>query len=200
MLAQPNEDEEELNVTNHSIKHAKKLKETDLPDNEHDEARMQPEVVILDLPDVSDIPGQEHIHVPQILEMQDVTIASDDEEGVGIFGDDEDEDDDDVELFGTTGNDGDVNSMEEILLARSAEASGTDEDDEIMHRSGLEQTDEDGELLNEGSFDTAASGSDLDTSGTDEDDDLEDIGEEDEENNLYSLGGDNKKSLEEDNN
>ena len=199
MIAQPNE-EEDLNEQNHSIKHAKKLRDTDLPDNEHDEARMQPEEVILDLPDVSEIPGQEHIHVPRMREMQDVTIASDDEEGVGIFGDDDEEEEDIDEPLELTGGDADVSRMEQGLLARSAEASGTDEDDEIMERSGLDQTDEDGEPLNEGGFATDASGSDIDTSGIDEDDDLENIGEEDEENNLYSLGGDNKESLDEDNN
>ena len=199
MIAQPNE-EEDLNEQNHSIKHAKKLRDTDLPDNEHDEARMQPEVVILDLPDVSEIPGQEHIHVPRMREMQDVTIASDDEEGVGIFGDDDDEEEDIDEPLELTGSDADVSRMEQGLLARSAEASGLDEDDEIMERSGLDQTDEEGEPLNEGGFATDASGSDIDTSGIDEDDDLENIGEEDEENNIYSLGGDNKESLDEDNN
>lgn len=199
MTAQLNEDEA-LNEQNHSIKHAKKNLNTDLPDNEHDIARMQPEEVILDLPDVNEIPGQEHIHVPRMKEMQDVTIASDDEEGVGIFGDDEDEEDDFDEPLESTGGDGDVSRMEQGLLAKSADASGSDEDDEIMAISGLDDTDEDGDLLNEGSFDTDASGSDLDTSGTDEDDDLENIGEEDEENNLYSLGGDNKESLDEDNN
>ena len=199
MTAQLNEDEA-LNEQNHSIKHAKKNLNTDLPDNEHDIARMQPEEVILDLPDVNEIPGQEHIHVPRMKEMQDVTIASDDEEGVGIFGDDEDGEDDFDEPLESTGGDGDVSRMEQGLLGKSADASGSDEDDEIMAISGLDDTDEDGDLLNEGSFDTDASGSDLDTSGTDEDDDLENIGEEDEENNLYSLGGDNKESLDEDNN
>lgn len=199
MTAQPNEDEA-LNEQNHSIKHAKKNMNTDLPDNEHDTARMQPEEVILDLPDVSEIPGQEHIHVPRIKEMQDVTIASDDEEGVGIFGDEEDDEDDFDEPLELTGSDGDVSRMEQGLLTRSAEASGTDEDDEIMAISGLDDADEDGTLLNEGSFDTDVSGSDLDTSGTDEDDAMEEIGEEDEENNLYSLGGDANESLDEDNN
>ena len=198
MTAQPNEDGE-LNEQSHSIKHAKKNLNTDLPDNEHDIARMQPEEVILDLPDVSEIPGQEHIHVPRLKEMEDVTIASDDEEGVGIFGDDDEEEDDMDETFELTGSDGDVSRMEQGLLARSAEASGTDEDDEIMAQSGLDDADEDGTLLNEGSFDTNVSGSDLDTSGTDEDDAMEEIGEEDEENNLYSLGGDANESLDEDN-
>src|SRR5436190_14261130 len=41
-------------------------------------------------------------------------------------------------------------------------------------------------------------GADLDIPGAELDDDLEDLGEEDEENNYYSLGGDNHEDLEED--
>ncbi len=40
--------------------------------------------------------------------------------------------------------------------------------------------------------------SDLDIPGSELDDDMEDIGSEDEENNYYSLGGDNHNDLEED--
>ena len=40
---------------------------------------------------------------------------------------------------------------------------------------------------------------DLDIPGAELDDDLEIIGSEDEENNYYSLGGDNHNDLEEDN-
>lgn len=40
---------------------------------------------------------------------------------------------------------------------------------------------------------------DLDIPGADLDDDLEEIGSEDEENNYYSIGGDNHHNLEEDN-
>jgi hypothetical protein len=42
------------------------------------------------------------------------------------------------------------------------------------------------------------SGEDLDIPGSELDDDLEKIGSEDEENNYYSLGGDNHDDLEED--
>lgn len=42
-------------------------------------------------------------------------------------------------------------------------------------------------------------GSDLDVPGSELDDDQEDIGSEDEENNYYSLGGDNHNNLDEDN-
>jgi len=67
-----------------------KLLSQDLPDSVHDEERMQPEEVILDLPDVKDIPGQEHIVAPPLGALADTTISSDDEEGKGLFDDDED--------------------------------------------------------------------------------------------------------------
>lgn len=52
---------------------------------------------------------------------------------------------------------------------------------------------------NEKNFNQDKSGSDLDIPGSELDDDLEDIGSEDEENNGYSIGGDNHNDLEEDN-
>lgn len=52
-----------------------------------------------------------------------------------------------------------------------------------------EELDVEGDLL----------GDDLDVPGSDLDDEQEDIGSEDEENNYYSIGGDNHKDLEEDN-
>jgi len=63
----------------------------DLPDSPHDIERMQSEETTLDLPDVKDIPGQEHIHVPPLGELADTTISSDDEEGKGIWDDADDE-------------------------------------------------------------------------------------------------------------
>jgi hypothetical protein len=60
----------------------------DLPDSERDKERLQPETTIINLPDVDDIPGQEHIHVPSLGEISDTTISSDDEEGEDIFEDD----------------------------------------------------------------------------------------------------------------
>jgi hypothetical protein len=47
-------------------------------------------------------------------------------------------------------------------------------------------------------FDTPVSGSDLDIPGAELDDLQESIGSEDEENNYYSLGGDDHNDLEED--
>jgi len=52
--------------------------------------------------------------------------------------------------------------------------------------------------FNEKDFYDDVSGSDLDIPGSELDDELEFIGSEDEENNYYSLGGDNHNDLEED--
>ena len=52
--------------------------------------------------------------------------------------------------------------------------------------------------LNEKDFEDDVSGSDLDIPGAELDDNQENIGSEDEENNYYSLGGDNHNNLEED--
>src|SRR5688572_27336911 len=57
----------------------------DLPDTPQDQEKMKPESAIIDIPDVKDIPGQEHIIPPPMGELADNTAASDDEEGVGIF-------------------------------------------------------------------------------------------------------------------
>ena len=51
---------------------------------------------------------------------------------------------------------------------------------------------------NEKDFTDDVSGSDLDIPGAELDDKQEIVGSEDEENNLYSLGGDNHNDLEED--
>ncbi|MEJ7674128.1 MAG: hypothetical protein WKF59_15895 [Chitinophagaceae bacterium] len=64
----------------------------DLPDNLKDEEKMKPENMTIDLPDVEDIPGQENVKPMPIGELADTTISSDDEEGVGLFGDDDEDD------------------------------------------------------------------------------------------------------------
>ena len=80
-------------------------------------------------------------------------------------------------------------------------------EDEVKIVPGTEAdvTREDLHMLNatEGAYADAVqsntvTGEDLDVPGADEDDPNEDIGEEDEENNYYSLGGDNHENLEED--
>jgi len=52
--------------------------------------------------------------------------------------------------------------------------------------------------LNEKNFEEDMSGNDLDIPGSELDDQQESVGSEDEENNYYSLGGDNHNDLEED--
>ena len=47
-------------------------------------------------------------------------------------------------------------------------------------------------------FEDDLSGEDLDIPGSELDDDMEEIGSEDEENNYYSIGGNNHENLEED--
>lgn len=53
--------------------------------------------------------------------------------------------------------------------------------------------------LNQKDFEEDMSGADLDIPGADLDDKEENIGSEDEENNHYSIGGDNHSNLEENN-
>lgn len=162
-------------------------KSMDIHDSPQDEERMKEEVFTIDLPDVSDIPGQEHVHVPQLNQFADVTIASDDEEGAGLFKDDADVEDEDADLV--MGNEADVNPEEKKALRVASEDIISD-DNTLLREAALDNRDEEGDILNEGSSGTKISGDDLDVAGADEDNMDEEIGEEDEENNDYSLGGD----------
>jgi len=60
--------------------------------------------------------------------------------------------------------------------------------------SKLKEPNENGKN-NEKGFEEDMSGNDLDIPGSELDDDEENVGNEDEENNYYSLGGDNLKDL-----
>jgi hypothetical protein len=75
-------------------------------------------------------------------------------------------------------------SPEELELLDQA---GEEEEEVELRRAELDNTDADGTVLNEHSSHDAASGIDLDVPGSGDDDDNEEIGEEDEENNSYSL-------------
>jgi len=79
---------------------------------------------------------------------------------------------------------------DEIRIVPGTEADVTKEDLRILNAT-------EGAYAN-ASQSTTVTGEDLDVPGADEDDPNEDIGEEDEENNYYSLGGDNHDNLEED--
>ncbi|MEO6611378.1 MAG: hypothetical protein ABIT05_04570 [Chitinophagaceae bacterium] len=78
-------------------------------------------------------------------------------------------------------------SREEAALLEKSSVSQAGPDDEAWDRSTLDNTDEDGEELNE---ENEFSGKDLDVPGAEDDDEAEETGGEDEENNSYSLGGD----------
>ncbi|CAN5355377.1 hypothetical protein BH11BAC5_BH11BAC5_06130 [soil metagenome] len=77
-------------------------------------------------------------------------------------------------------------TKEELDLLDSA-GDENNQDDLNEQQAQLDDTDEDGEALNEG---TDLTGEDLDVPGADLDDDDEKIGEEDEENNSYSEADD----------
>ncbi|WP_276481131.1 hypothetical protein [Paraflavitalea pollutisoli] len=161
------------------------VSQQDLTDSPEDEAKMQGEEVTLDLPEVKDIPGQEHVHVPRMREFADITASSDDEEGVGVLDYPEDED--------IRADRGDTNvSSEEANALRDAAANASEEEDAIIRSTALDSTDEEGDPLNEKGFRNAYSGSDLDVPGSEADDRDEATGEEDEENNAYSVDEENE--------
>lgn len=157
---------------------------SDLTDSPQDEARMQAEETILDLPEVKDIPGQEHIKVPHFREYSDTTASSADEEGASVLDNPVDED-----ILADRGTDV---SAEEASLLEDATGYGPDPEDRIIRASALDSTDADGDPLNEKGFSDAYSGRDLDVPGSEDDDANEDIGEEDEENNAYSVDEENE--------
>ena len=82
--------------------------------------------------------------------------------------------------------DANITPEERSLLDESIENSLTG-DNTNLKKSALDNTDEDGELLNENESAFDISGEDLDVPGAEFDDANEAIGEEDEENNSYSL-------------
>lgn len=154
----------------------------DLPDSIRDKKELESESSTFNLPEVSDIPGQENIKPAPMGDLADDTISSSDEEGDSIFDDDID---DDIE----ESNDSNVSEEEKNDLEVSAEDMPT-EDDINLRKAALDNADKDGVLLNESSSKDNVSGTGLDVPGADSDDEDEEIGEEDEENNEYSLSGD----------
>jgi hypothetical protein len=147
---------------------------TDLQDSNEDKKRLEPDEATLDLPDVKDIPGQEHVRPLVGGQLADTTISSADEEGGGLLDTDEES---------IMNKEIDVTRGERELLQRSSESMSTQDDDQL-NKAHLDTTDDDGTLLNER---VDNSGADLDVPGAEEDDSNEMLGEEDEENNPYSL-------------
>jgi hypothetical protein len=138
-----------------------------------------------------DFYNEEDIVSAPFVELADVTVASAGKEVDGIFGGD---------IDGSTEDDLDTNvsASEKKDLEEAANEMPT-EDNINLREAALDNTDEDGTPLNEGSFNNNITGTDLDVPGANEDDEDEEIGEEDEENNEYSLGGDNHDDIPEDN-
>src|SRR5258706_10072176 len=97
----------------------KRKNNADLPESNDDIKHLQPDEATLDLPDVKDIPGQEHIRPIIAGEISDTTISSADEEGEGIL----DTDEDDL-LQGSAFN---VTKTEKQLLKQSSESMETEE-------------------------------------------------------------------------
>ena len=153
---------------------------SDLSDSRRDQERLKPEETTIDLPDVEDIPGQENFTVLPLGALADTTISSDDEEGVGLL----DESADDVIT-----DENDAVSRTEKQLLRSAEQFRPSDEESDLKRAALDQSDFEGDVLNERGFGQERTGRDLDIPGSEADDANESIGEEDEENNSYSLGG-----------
>ena len=106
-----------------------------------------------------------------------------------------DERDKDVRIV--QGTEADI-TPEDIWMLESSGQNMDTEDGRNLINSALDNTDADGDPLNEdGSAVNDLSGGDLDVPGSSDDDADEMIGEEDEENNFYSLGGDNHENQEE---
>ena len=152
----------------------KKNDSADLAESQRDKELLKPDEGTLNLPEVKDIPGQEHVRPFLPAEMADTTISSADEEGSGLLDTDEDI---------IADKETDVTNMEKEILQRSSESMASKEDEQ-WKESQLDKTDDDGTLLNEK---VNYSGSDLDVPGAEQDDANEKIGQEDEENNSYSL-------------
>ena len=132
----------------------------DLPDTDRDRLELKSEEIIMDLPDVKDIPGQEFIHAPNFGEMADVTISSADEEGENIEGLNDDDGDVDND---TASNGNSIGHDESIGLADDNYMPTKDED--ALRQARMDNADYDGDELNEGSFGIVETSSDLDVPG-----------------------------------
>jgi hypothetical protein len=132
--------------------------------------------IIFELPEVKDIPGQEHVKPPRMREMEDTTASSAGEEGEGLLDDINKEDDEVMD------RDTNVSAAERKFLNQTDRP--LTEETKDLKKLSLDKTDGT-DLLNE-EGDPLDMGEDLDIPGSELDDDNEELGEEDEENNSYS--------------
>lgn len=140
----------------------------DIQESNRDKKELQPDEANLNLPEVKDIPGQENIQVPSLKAFEDTTASSADEENLELD------------------DNSNVSTQEKADLHQSS-VSMSSEANMNLRKAKLDTTDLQGAPLNERND---VSGDDLDVPGEPLDDLNESIGEEDEENNQYSLGGD----------
>jgi hypothetical protein len=157
---------------------------TDLQDSARDKERLQQEEVTLDLPDVADIPGQENVEIPPPHSLGDATIASADEEGYGIFNDDNI----------VNENDSDISRDEKELLKKAATAMPTT-DEERLYNAAIDGRDFEGDRINEESLERDRTGEDLDVPGDVDTTNTAAIAKDDEENSRYSLGSDDNDNV-----
>ena len=148
--------------------------------------------------DTTALPGY-----PLYPENQDITLGKNNNGKVLIESinnlaqaDDDTDIDDDNNVNIVSGTDADI-EPEELQELIAMEQSLSTFDAANLKRSSLDSTDNDGDPLNEDSMSDDLTGEDLDVPGSSADNADEQIGEEDEENNYYSLGGDNHESQEE---
>jgi hypothetical protein len=135
----------------------------------------------IDMPEVRDIPGQEHVRPPRLGEMADSTASSADEEGDDVLGPLDPGRDGDIRMDRSSN----VSAAERADLASAAQ-DDSGEDEETLRTGLLDSTDEDGAPLNEKSFGEGRnddlSADDLDVPRADD----EPV-DEDEENEDYSI-------------
>jgi len=158
----------------------KKDELSDEIDSPHDREELEKETVEVTIPNVNEIPGQKDFVPAPLGELADTTISSADEEGDDIY-----EENIDHEIM--ENEDSNVSQTEKDDLRKSA--NDMPGDDQNLRKAALDSTDDDGTPLNEESFKKNVTGTDLDVPGAQQDDANEKIGEEDEENNEYSIAG-----------
>lgn len=142
----------------------KKLKDSeDLHDPARDEEKLQGDEASLDLPDVSDIPGQENIIPPRLGEFTDTTASSADEE----YG----------EVEKLMDNKSNVSDEEIKMLDKSYRQDPMEGVD--MDELAIDHKDDEGDPLNEGDLEKDLFGEDLDSPLVDEEDSESEGEEED---------------------
>lgn len=146
----------------------------------------------IQMPDVPEAPEQEKITNADVPEGPGNTaISSDDEEGIRD-GKDLLAEDDNVDIV--MGTEADV-TEEDLALLGDRDQDMDMSDDELVRKEGLDDTDFEGDPLNEAAVDEDSTGEDLDIPRSGDEDARKEI--DDEENDYYSLGGGDKDALNE---